>query len=372
MMTFEKPLMREQTPVVRKAIDGLPEAVVLTDSAGLIELANEATLYLLGAEASEIVGQPLTSWLSQDDAVAFEAAMTSARSGEPGQHLEEISAFINRPTVKRVKLSVARMRHRKGLCVVIHRVFSPSEDGKTQRVADESVSQSGMSAATFQSEVALPTQVEDVKEPSRVRMPRITETDESWGSFSAVPEDRDSESVHPHETQKAYSSSERDLFAVFESERERRQRPEGVPTVSPSACLRQVVSKRRRDAISETVQIMTMVDEEISDVALDEEYLSQLFDTLVERLIVVSPPYCDAAIEVSRVGGNGFRARFSDIGRGLTEDEMRMLAEQPDLVLSASHSLLLKAQQLSGDLGLDMRYSTSVQSGTSVEIILQD
>ncbi|TCT40957.1 PAS domain S-box-containing protein [Martelella mediterranea] len=365
-MTFEKPHMREQTPVVRKAIDGLPEAVILTDSAGLIELSNEAALHLLGAEAKDLVGQPFTSWLSEDDAVAFEAAMVNVRSGEPGQNLEEISAFINRPTMNRVKLSVARMRHRKGLCVVAHRMFSHSEEGKPQGVADEGVAQNGMS------EVTLPTQVEEAKEPSRLRMPRITETDESWVSFSAMPEDGDSDRVHPHEPQKAYSSSERDLFAVFESERERRQRPEGVPTVSPSACLRQVVSKRRKDAISEAVQIMTMVEEEISDVALDEEYLSQLFDTLVERLIVVSPPYCDAVVEVSRVGGNGFRARFSDIGRGLTEDEMRMLAEQPDLVLSASHSLLLKAQQLSGDLGLDMRYSTSVEAGTSVEIILQD
>ena len=151
--------------------------------------------------------------------------------------------------------------------------------------------------------------------------------------------------------------------------RDRDERQSGVPDADPVFCLRKAIEDNRSFAIAESVTLSLDIDDGVEATPLDEEMLTLIFSKLTERLVAVSPTYCDASIALKRDGLGGFRASFADIGRGLSEAELDMMTRQPELTMGISHNALAEVKALAGKLGLHMEVSSSVEAGTLVDIV---
>lgn len=435
-MSFDVPYTPTSLSAVQQAINAAPESVLLTDVSGVIEVANVSALALLDLGDGDIRGRNLAVWLDDTGAAGFKQALVRVGIGEPGIKLEELVATLQCPAPKRMKLSIAQMRHRRGLCIVMNELHGPATvDAPEQGVLQKQVVKPshdaepgfGAGAPSFaparrdDAPVAEKQPARDeatnrlfpdmapeerFSEPPAIKprptMPRVHDemdcfTPSGLHKASSEPEEAERGGLHARQLSSAKTSAsaageepgspERrppaeapvkaqagravgsDLYAMLETERERRQRIQQEVIVLPAECLERAVKKHMPEAVSGAVKLNVNSFDAGRDVSLDEDDLVRLFDILVSRLVAVSPPYCDAEIVLEPLEPKGFRATFVDIGRGLTEKELNLLVAQPELVLSVSHTRLHDAQQVANSLGVGLSIRSAVDTGTSVEVI---
>lgn len=375
MMNSEAPQNADRQPVVQ-TINQAPEAVLLVDLDGVIEVANAAAETLFDTEGSELSGYALNSWFAGEDAAHVTEAVARVVADDPGSRLEEVTADMAGAPYRRVRLSIARMRHRNGLCVVLNRVAGAAPvRAKMPRVAEPNFEPEPPMAAATKPQLAPqstifahePKPAETMKPAATPRAEAAPEADPAHHAqrhFDAVPVSRpEGPAAAPFTPPVA--PGRRDIYAEFESVRDRREREHEIPEISPAKCLQEALRQNRPLADSESVTLSAAVDDGGVRVPLDEEALMTLFRTLVERQIVVTPLYCDAGIRLEPAG-SGFVARFSDIGRGLSEQELDKLFRQPDLALGISHTGLVEARTAAGRLGLGFDVETAIEGGTAV------
>lgn len=428
LMNSDLPQTAENRPVVH-TLNRAPECILLVDPYGTIEIANDAALSLLRADEADVCGTALASWFSQADGKEIDRAMTRVLSDEPGSRLEEVSAEFAFGPEGRSQLSLARMRHRDAVCVVISRPAAQRERPRRAiampRVSESELDRRNETASpvrTSEHEVQ-PTEARQShpgpinghmpwnpgrsrpeKAPARphriiangfFRDPAPEEEpldDLKEARFSkaspemAIPsrlEERQARSADsanktesiPVDTAApvpAASPLRRDIFAEFESERDRKEREQDIPLISPAKCLLDALARHRGEAVAESVMLTTAIDDGGLGYPLDEELLTKLFSHLAERLIAVSPPYCDARVTLEPSASDGFRAEFSDIGRGLSESELEAVFKQPELTMGISHTCLVEAQDAASRLGLKFSIRTAIESGTTVEVTFID
>ncbi len=428
LMNSDLPQTAENRPVVQ-TLNRAPECILLVDPYGTIEIANDAALSLLRAEEAEVCGTALSSWFSQADGREIDRAMARVLSDEPGSRLEEVSAAFAVGPEGRSQLSLARMRHRDAVCVVISRPAAQPEQPhravamrQLRESALEPRSEPASPVRVAQPEPqpaeALPPHTKPInghmpwnpgrsrpgKTPARPRRiisngflsassPEEKPLDDfKEARFSTSPPDRPEASLAEDRQARSADSAnkperapaanvgpvlaasplKRDIFAEFESARDRNEREQDIPLISPAKCLREALARHRGEAVAESVTVTTAIDDGGLGYPLDEELLTKLFSHLVERLIAVSPPYCDARITLEPSASDGFRAEFSDIGRGLSESELEAVFKQPELTMGISHTCLVEAQDAASRLGLKFSIRTAIESGTTVEVAFID
>ncbi|MEO2038523.1 MAG: hypothetical protein ABGW90_07480, partial [Martelella sp.] len=127
--------------------------------------------------------------------------------------------------------------------------------------------------------------------------------------------------------------------------KDEKERSHELPLISPAKCLSLAIDRHRGEAISESLLLVSEIDDGEKHVRLDEDTLTAMFGHLVERAIAVSPPYCEARIDMSPLGREGFIAKFVDIGRGLSEQELDAVFRQPELALGIWHTGRVEAQK---------------------------
>ncbi|WP_187326973.1 PAS domain-containing protein [Martelella lutilitoris] len=412
-----------------QTLNRAPECILLVDPNGTIEIANAAALSLLRADEADVCGTALTSWFSRADGQEIDRAMTRVLSDEPGSRLEEVSAEFAVGPQGRSQLSLARMRHRDAVCVVISRPAAqqerPRRTAAMPRVSESELDRRSETASPVrtarpraQQAEANPSHLGTINghmpwNPGRSRPEKAPARPHriiANGFFSAsVPEEeplddlkearfskaspdmtkpslaeeqkiRNADSANKPERApatnvapvSAASALRRDIFAEFESERDRKEREQDIPLISPAKCLLDSLERHRGEAVAESVMLTTAIDDGGLGYPLDEELLTTLFSHLVERLIAVSPPYCDARVTLKPSESDGFRAEFSDIGRGLSESELEAVFKQPELTMGISHTCLVEAQDAASRLGLKFSIRTAIESGTTVEVTFID
>ncbi|MBB4121617.1 PAS domain-containing protein [Martelella radicis] len=430
-MNSDLPQTADNRPVVQ-TLNRAPECILLVDPYGTIEIANDAVLSLLRADEADVCGTALISWFADADGKEIDRAMTRVLSDEPGSRLEEVSAEFAFGPSGRSHLSLARMRHRDAVCVVINRPASgrerPRRAAAMPRVSDGEFNTGSQktAAAPVAAMKAAQTPGTDIGavgshmpwntqrtrpavEPARPQRTfangffHVAGTEESPAeenpveqirearSSAAAKAEREPDPVQKQQTRPSDSANtsaaeevlqsapvsaasplRRDIYAEFESERDRREREQDIPLISPAKCLIAALERHRGEAVAESVMLATAIDDGGYGFPLDEDRLTELFSHLVERLIAVSPPYCDAQVALEPTASNGFRARFSDIGRGLSESELDAVFNQPELTIGISHTCLVEAQEAAARLGLKFSIRTAVESGTAVEITFID
>ncbi|PRX10449.1 UNVERIFIED_ORG: PAS domain S-box-containing protein [Martelella mediterranea] len=428
-MNSELPRTADNRPVVQ-TLDRAPECILLVDPEGVIEVANKAALALLGTAEADICGSRLVSWFSGDDRSKLEKAMVRVLSDEPGSRLEEVSAFFSGRPGGGSNLSLARMRHRDSVCVVItpavgtgdvprraaampkvnETEFAPSPpvSAPPAVAAQPEETANSISGRTDRAEPAqrlmpwsvtrarpatAPARPQPVSEHAVSPQPSARNVSDANGDAASLHADRisnseaagqrqpqEADSANAHGDEMAAQSSgtsasavlRRDIYAEFESERDRQERQSGVPLIAPGKCLRTALQRHRDEAVAESITLTTAIDDGERMVPVDEEMLTALFSDLVERLVAVSPPYCDAEVTLEPASQNGFRALFTDIGRGMSESELEAVFKQPELTMGISHTCLVRAQEAASKLGLKFAIRTAVESGTTVEVYWDD
>lgn len=426
MMNSDLPQAADTRPVV-DTLNRAPECILLVDPFGTIEIANDAALALLRAEEGDVCGTALSSWFTPAAGKEIDRAMTRVLSDEPGSRLEEVLAEFAAGPEGRSQLSLARMRHRDAVCVVIGRPTARQErpdravagpragDGALHR-GTESTPPQRIVRPQAQPAPARPSHFGQTggpmpwstgrsrSEKAPARPPRIIANgflrasapeekpvdDLKEARFSRASPDAAAPSTGGQARQArnadsanrsadpaaapifASPSLHRDIYAEFESARDRREREQDIPLISPAKCLLEALQRHRGEAVAESVMLSTSIDDGGLGYPLDEDLLTKLFSHLVERLIAVSPPYCDARVSLEPSEGDGFRAEFSDIGRGLSESELEAVFKQPELTMGISHTCLVEAQEAASRLGLKFSIRTAVESGTTVEITFID
>ncbi|MET3599267.1 PAS domain-containing protein [Martelella mangrovi] len=426
-MNSELPRTADNRPVVQ-TLDRAPECILLVDPEGVIEVANKAALALLGTAEADLCGSRLVSWFSGEDRSKLEKAMVRVLSDEPGSRLEEVSAFFSGRPGGGSNLSLARMRHRDSVCVVItpaagtgdvprrgaampkvnETEFAPSPPvaappAVAAQPEETANSISGRSGRAEPAQRLMPWSVARAR-PATARLQPVSEHPvspkpsahaeaDAHGDAASLHADRisnsetagqrqpqEADSANAHGDEMAAQSSgapasavlRRDIYAEFESERDRQERQSGVPLIAPGKCLRTALQRHRDEAVAESITLTTAIDDGERMVPVDEEMLTALFSDLVERLVAVSPPYCDAEVRLEPASQNGFRALFTDIGRGMSESELEAVFKQPELTMGISHTCLVRAQEAASKLGLKFTIRTAVESGTTAEVCWDD
>nr|WP_272210690.1 PAS domain-containing protein [Marinicella sp. W31]MDC2876594.1 PAS domain-containing protein [Marinicella sp. W31] len=417
-MDSELPQTADTRPVVQ-TLNRAPERVLLVDPYGLIEIANEAALSFLGAGETDVCGTSLVSWFSEANRKDIERAMARVLSDDPGNRLEEVSADFSGGSGGSSQLSIARMRHRDGVCVVVSPT-SGMRQTSHRTVPMPKVDNTEFGIATPESGRPLPVRQERDSAPVNSQMPWNTLRTRSSAEpvrpqrisknvFARQPSDQENEATdleYLHSSMPAPAISgraetlqpktidsastaegntiaqtspaspstlfNRDIYAEFETERDRKERQHDTPLISPEKCLRAALQQYRSEALAESITLVTKVGEGGRGVPVDDVLLTALFSHLIERLIAVSPPYCDAQITLEATQPEGFLARFTDIGRGLSENELDAVFSQPELSMGISHTCLVKAQEAASGLGLKFSVRTAVETGTTVEVAFID
>ena len=400
MMDSEMPESMQQTSV-SKLINQAPECVVLVDASNRIEAANTAASSLFGAAADILTSSDLVSWFEQDDAEKIRQSLALTLAEPPGSRLEEVVTTFARPPLRRVRLSIARLKHRSGLCVVVNTISAPSratpsmpsvEDAAAlstpttdTMMGDDSISQERTASQKFSAIRFGGSQKQDhvAVQSSRLVPDDVTglapqNFSEAGRVSSEKGDDQSGKTVFDKKVQRSNTLTHsyqagvvghRDIYAEFETVRDRDERQSAVPDADPVFCLRKAIEDNRSFAIAESVTLSLDIDDGVEATPLDEEMLTLIFSKLTERLVAVSPTYCDASIALKRDGLAGFRASFADIGRGLSEAELDMMTRQPELTMGISHNALAEVKALAGKLGLHMEVSSSVEAGTLVDIV---
>lgn len=415
----------DNTPVVQ-TLNQAPESVLLVNAAGVIEVANKPALALFGSSEHEICGRRLAALFDLDGAARLELALRRVLADEPGNRLEEVRAALLAHPGSTFDLSLARMRHRDGVCVVATAVAKPLDrhNVRMPRVSDaffdepasvpEPVSLRPENRPSPQRAVAtadkktglLPwnnpaRRLEALQRRNERMQERAgSEQDAAPGQSPTVATDPLAAEMRPQEEDSFFGEKsdsantksdmaerntdivepagasrrmnwepqKRDIYAEFETVKDQNARHQDVPPVSPAKLLSQAIQRFRDLAVSESLLLVGEIDDAGHLALLDEDLLAEMFAHLIERLVAVSPPYCEARVSLSPKGNNGFLARFSDIGRGLSQQELEAVFKQPELALGISHTGLVEAQQAAHRLGLGFSISSGVSEGTTVEV----
>ena len=415
----------DNTPVAQ-TLNQAPESVLLVNAAGVIEVANKSALALFGSSEHEICGRRLAALFDLDGAARLELALRRVLADEPGSRMEEVRAELLAPPGSTFDLSLARMRHRDGVCVVATAIAKPADRQHVRmpRVSDAFFDE----PATVPERVSL--QPESRPSPQRTVSAVDTKTgllpwnnaarraaalqrrndrmhehassaqDTAHGEAPAGVADtlvadmqpkqeegffggksdsantnadmaeRSADIVEPAAASRRmnWEPQKRDIYAEFETAKDQEERRHDVPPVSPAKLLSQAIQRFKNLAVSESLLMVGEIDDAGHLVPLDEELLAAMFEHLIERVVAVSPPYCEARVSLSPKGRGGFLARFSDIGRGLSQQELEAVFKQPELALGISHTGLVEAQQAAERLGLGFSISSGVSEGTTVEV----
>ncbi len=441
---------------MRDTIDAAPETVIITGLNGRIEIANEAAIVLFGQPEEHLLGRVITDLFAVEYRDQINQCLERAARSASGYQLEEIEVRTARPPIRAVKVSLARMKHRQGLCVIVQaaampRGLSPVTENEPERPSSVWVYDREARARTDARQAAVETarpsdmtgmqissvRVEDsavidprhsveapdpvIEEPaSHTPFPDVGHEDGiSAAGMSPEPVFREAEvsrqPVWPSAVlgtnepvprkvaqeaaagraaalKEAWAKTEvaqrtaapapqisrrgpaeqRDLYAEFESVREQKRKVSELPKVKPAKALRSACEGHRLAAAGECVHLVVRIDDSIGEMAVDELTLRPLFDLLIKRLIAVSPLYCDAEITMERAGPYGFVARFKDIGRGLSEEELALVAEQPDLSTGFSHTAIARARLAVEHLGGRLTIDTSIETGTTITVTLDE
>ncbi|WP_180897643.1 hypothetical protein [Martelella soudanensis] len=394
-----------------QTLNRVPESVLLLNAAGVIELANEPALALFDVDAGErdLNGTRLASLFDTHGAARIDLALARVLGDEPGNRLEEVRADLVTVPSRIINLSLARMRHRDGVCVVAtpggasaapQPPLTPKVDGVSfVREQDQPARQQMRSDPPSQPPKAVTAPLSSHmpwnNHARRVALdeverdqPQNTQSHKSLAASTRPAQDHleknardvaadkaDSANKNTHADVPAEMSSRaswkarrRDIYAEFESVKDERERNPDLPLISPAKCLSSAIGRHRGEAISESLLLVTDIDDREHHVRLDEDMLTGMFEHLVERIIAVSPPYCEARISLSLEGHEGFIVKFVDIGRGLSEQELEAVFRQPELALGISHTGLVEAQKAAASLDLGFSVNSGVASGTTVEI----
>ncbi|MCD1632930.1 PAS domain-containing protein [Martelella mediterranea] len=414
LMNSEVPRKADNAQVVQ-TLNQAPESVLLVNAAGVIELANEAaiTFFQPDGEARDLSGTRLASLFDTHGAARIDLALARVLGDEPGRRLEEVRADLAAAPARVVNLSLARMRHRDGVCVVATPIAAtaPARQPSMPRVDDPDFGREQTARESARPELSTQTQkaaplanhmpwnnharrvaaaqgtqslqqaraedsqsaprqmppLDEVPQPVRNGEAEVVEDRFAGNADSAV---RKTETDGPGDVAKrvSWAPGRRDIYAEFESVKDEKERSHELPLISPAKCLSSAIDRHRGEAISESLLLVTEIDDGEKHVRLDEDTLTAMFEHLVERAIAVSPPYCEARIDMLPHGHEGFIAKFVDIGRGLSEQELDAVFRQPELALGISHTGLVEAQKRAAALGLGFSISSSISSGTTVEI----
>ncbi|AQZ52838.1 PAS domain-containing sensor histidine kinase [Martelella mediterranea] len=414
LMNSEVPRKADNAQVVQ-TLNQAPESVLLVNAAGVIELANEAaiTFFQPDDKARDLSGTRLASLFDIHGAARIDLALARVLGDEPGNRLEEVRADLAAAPARVVNLSLARMRHRDGVCVVATPIAAtaPARQPSMPRADDpdfgreQTARESARPEPSPQSQKAAPlanhmpwnnharrvaaaqgTQslqqgwAEDGRSVSGQILPagepaKPVRNGEAEGTDDRVADNADSAVRKNHSdgpgdvaNRVSWAPGRRDIYAEFESVKDERERSHELPLISPAKCLSAAVDRHRGEAISESLLLVTEIGDGERHVRIDEDTLTAMFAYLVERAIAVSPPYCEARITLSPQGHEGFIARFVDIGRGLSEQELDAVFRQPELALGISHTGLVEAQKRAAALGLGFSISSAISSGTTVEV----
>ncbi|WP_181409852.1 PAS domain S-box protein [Martelella alba] len=439
---------------MRDTIDAAPETVVITALDGRIEIANEAAILLFGQTEERLRGMMIADLFAMEYRDQIQQCLERAGRPASGYQLEEFEVRTARPPIRAVKVSLARMKHREGLCVIVQAAPMPqglsavteSEPEKPSSVwvynrdarQNDAVQQvsakpapvsdaTGINSsivpdkdsANIAAKSPLPSLDRAVEAPvARAPMPDIGRDDALFAaSTSETPASRQAEpprqpawssaalgvsepvprkvaqeaaanraaalkeawakaevaqrtTAPPPQLSRRGPAEQRDLYAEFESVREQKRKVSELPKVKPAKALRSSFEAHRLAAAGECVHLVARIDDGIGDMVVDELALRPLFDLLIERLIAVSPLYCDAEITMDPVGDYGFVARFKDIGRGLSEDELALVGEQPDLSTGFSHTAIARARVAVDLLGGRLAIDTAIEKGTTITVTL--
>ncbi len=412
LMNSEVPRKADNAQVVQ-TLNQAPESVLLVNAAGVIELANEAaiTFFQPDDKARDLSGTRLASLFDIHGAARIDLALARVLGDEPGNRLEEVRADLAAAPARVVNLSLARMRHRDGVCVVatpiaataaarqpsIPRADDPDfgrEQTARGSARPEPSSQAQKAAplanhmpwnnharrvaATQGTQSLQQARAEDGRSAPPPFLPagepaKPVSNGEAEGTDDRIADNADSavrKSDSPDDVAKrvSWAPGRRDIYAEFESVKDERERSHELPLISPVKCLSAAIDRHRGEAISESLLLVTEIGDGERHVRIDEDTLTAMFAYLVERAIAVSPPYCEARITLSPQGHEGFIARFVDIGRGLSEQELDAVFRQPELALGISHTGLVEAQKRAAALGLGFSISSAISSGTTVEV----
>lgn len=414
LMNSEFSRKADNTQVVQ-TLNQAPESVLLVNAAGVIELANEAALTLFEPDGAErdLSGTRLASLFDVHGAARIDLALARVLGDEPGNRLEEVRVDLAAAPARSINLSLGRMRHRDGVCVVatpgavtapLRQPSMPKVDDpdfgreQTARTRPESPPRARKAASVPLADnmpwnnharrVAAPqfnqslqqARAENGQSPPHHTAPadepaRPAHNGEAEGVENRFAGNSDSAITQDHANgptdgakRVSWNPRPRDIYAEFESVKDEKERSDELPLISPAKCLSSAIDRHRGEAICESLLLVTEIDDGDKHVRLDEDTLTAMFSHLVERAIAVSPPYCEARITLSPEGYEGFIARFVDIGRGLSEQELDAIFRQPELVLGISHTGLVEAQKRATALGLGFSISSGISSGTTVEI----
>ncbi|MGV0818692.1 PAS domain-containing protein [Martelella sp. AMO21009] len=414
LMNSEVPRKADNAQVVQ-TLNQAPESVLLVNAAGVIELANEAaiTFFQPDDKARDLSGTRLASLFDIHGAARIDLALARVLGDEPGNRLEEVRADLAAAPPRVVNLSLARMRHRDGVCVVATPIAAtaPTRQPSMPKVDDPDFGREPIAreaarpAPSTQPQKAAPLAnqmpwnnharrvsaaqgVQSLQqaraEDGRSMPPRTLPSGEPAkpvrDSEAEGVEERLGDNVDSAVTKTAsdgpadaakrvsWAPGRRDIYAEFESVKDEKERSHELPLISPAKCLSAAIDRHRGEAISESLLLVSDIDDGEKHVRLDEDTLTAMFEHLVERAIAVSPPYCEARITLAPEGNAGFIARFIDIGRGLSEQELDAVFKQPELALGISHTGLVEAQKRAAALGLGFSISSGISSGTTVEV----